>query len=114
MSAELGLAAPGERAYRPTAPVDAALAREPAAILASESPAATLLDRLRGTVPGARSGSISDPAPSPAPHAPERVAAATDPDGEPVHGHWRGRSDDATAQPDATAEPDNATAEVAA
>ena len=98
VSAELGLAAPGERAYRPTAPVDAALAREPAAILASESPAATLLDRLRGTVPGARTGGILDPAPSPEPHAPDRVAAATDPDGDPVHGDWRGHADNATAE----------------
>lgn len=98
VSADLGLSAPGERAYRPTAPIDAALHREPAAILASESPAATLLDRLRGTVPGARSGSIIDPAPSPVPHAPERVAAATDPDGDPVHGDWRERPENVTVE----------------
>jgi len=74
--ADVGFHAPGERAYQPTDPVDAALHREPAAIAVRESPAVALLDRLRGTVPGARSGSIIDPAPASEPHAPDRVAAA--------------------------------------
>ena len=74
--ADIGLHDPGERAYQPTAPVDAALHREPAAVAVRESPAVALLDRLRGTVPGARSGSIIDPAPATEPYAPERVAQA--------------------------------------
>ena len=74
--ADVGFHAPGERAYRPTEPVDAALHSEPAAVAVRESPAAALLDRLRGTVPGARSGSIIDPVPASEPHAPDRVAAA--------------------------------------
>ncbi|GAA0506320.1 Nitrous oxidase accessory protein NosD, contains tandem CASH domains [Halorubrum aquaticum] len=87
--ASVGLHEPGERAYRPTSPVDAALHREIAAAALRESPAVVLLDRLRGTVPGARSGSVVDPSPAPKPHAPERIAAATDPDSEPVHPDWR-------------------------
>jgi len=74
--AEIGFHAPGQRAYQPTAPVDAALHREPAAVAVRESPAVALLDRLRGTVPGARSGSIIDPVPATEPHTPERVAEA--------------------------------------
>ncbi|WP_418286070.1 NosD domain-containing protein [Halorubrum sp. DTA46] len=88
--ADVGLHAPGERAYRPSSPVDAALHREPAAVALRESPASALLDRLRGTVPGARSGSIIDPVPATEPHAPDRVAAAADPDGPPAHADWRG------------------------
>jgi|AntRauMinimDraft_4_1070384.scaffolds.fasta_scaffold00141_12 nitrous oxidase accessory protein NosD len=86
--ADVGLYTPGERAYRPTSPVDAALHREPAAVAVRESPAAVLLDRLRGTVPGARSGSIIDPSPAAGPHAPDRVAAAGDPDGPTVRADW--------------------------
>ncbi|GAA0717490.1 nitrous oxidase accessory protein NosD [Halorubrum trapanicum] len=67
----------GSRAYRPTSPVDAALHREVSAVTVRESPAARLLDRLRGTVPGARSGSIVDPAPATEPYHPDRVDAAT-------------------------------------
>ena len=80
------------RAYRPTSPVDAALHREAAAVTLRESPAAVLLDRLRGTVPGARSGSIIDPAPASEPYAPERIDAVTGPDSEragPLHADWR-------------------------
>ncbi|MWV65449.1 copper-binding protein [Halorubrum sp. JWXQ-INN 858] len=87
--ADAGPHAPGDRAYRPTSPVDAALHHETAAVTMAESPAAALLDRLLGTVPGARSGSIIDTAPSPEPHVPERVASATDPNGPPVQGDWR-------------------------
>ncbi|OYR56788.1 right-handed parallel beta-helix repeat-containing protein [Halorubrum halodurans] len=87
--ATVGLHEPGERAYRPTAPVDAVLHRETAAAAVRESPAAALLDRLYGTVPGARSGSIVDPAPAPKPYAPGRVAAASDPDSPPIHPDWR-------------------------
>jgi nitrous oxidase accessory protein NosD len=92
----------GSRAYRPTSPVDAALHREASAVTVRESPAARLLDRLRGTVPGARSGSIVDPAPAPAPYHPERVDAATagaDAD-RPIPTDWRsalGESANATA-----------------
>nr|WP_246066456.1 right-handed parallel beta-helix repeat-containing protein [Halorubrum cibi] len=94
--ANVGLHEPGERAYRPTAPVDAALHREPAAAAVRESPAAALLDRLYGTVPGARSGSIVDPSPAPEPYAPERVAAASDPDSAPIRPDWREELDPAT------------------
>ena len=73
---DVGFHDPGERAYRPTAPVDAALHREPAAVAVRESPAVALLDRFCGSVPGARSGSIIDPVPAAEPHAPDRVAAA--------------------------------------
>ncbi|TKX75109.1 copper-binding protein [Halorubrum sp. GN11_10-6_MGM] len=82
---------PGERAYRPTSPVDAALHREVSAIAVRESPAARLLGRLRGTVPGARSGSIIDPSPAVAPYHPDRVDAVTGAaagDG-PVRADWR-------------------------
>lgn len=71
--ANVGVHEPGERAYRPTAPVDAALHREVAAVAVRESPAVALLDRLRGTVPGARSGSIIDPAPAAEPYSPDRI-----------------------------------------
>ncbi|WP_281193570.1 right-handed parallel beta-helix repeat-containing protein [Halorubrum sp. F4] len=87
--ADVGLHDPGERAYRPTAPVDAALHHETAAAVVRESPGAVLLDRLHGTVPGARSGSIVDPSPAPGPYAPERVAAAREPDPAPIHPEWR-------------------------
>lgn len=87
--ANVGTHEPGERAYRPTSPVDAALHREVAAVAVRESPAVALLDRLRGTVPGARSGSIIDPAPAAAPYSPDRLAAALDPDAGPVGADWR-------------------------
>ena len=87
--ANVGTHAPGERAYRPTAPVDAALHREVAAVAVRESPAVALLDRLRGTVPGARSGSIIDPSPAVSPYSPDRVGAALAPDAGAVHGDWR-------------------------
>ncbi|WP_128906422.1 NosD domain-containing protein [Halorubrum amylolyticum] len=77
--ANVGVHEPGERAYRPTSPVDAALHREVAAVGVRESPAVALLDRLRGTVPGARLGSIIDPAPAAEPYSPDRVDAALDP-----------------------------------
>ena len=86
--ADVGLHEPGERAYRPTAPVDAVLHDETAAAAVRESPGAVLLDRLHGTVPGARSGSIVDPSPAPEPYAPERVAAARESDSA-VHPDWR-------------------------
>jgi len=87
--ANVGVHEPGERAYRPTDPVDAALHREVAAVAVRESPAVALLDRLRGTVPGARSGSIIDPAPAAAPYSSDRVDAALDPDAGPVRTDWR-------------------------
>ncbi|OYR67440.1 copper-binding protein [Halorubrum ezzemoulense] len=90
--ASVGPHAPGSRAYRPTSPVDAALHRHVSAAAVRESPAARLLYALRGTVPGARSGSIIDPAPAAAPYHPERVDAVTgagaDADG-PVRADWR-------------------------
>jgi parallel beta-helix repeat protein len=92
--ANVGIHEPGERAYRPTSPVDGALHREVAVVAVRESPAVTLLDRLRGTVPGARSGSIIDPAPATEPYSPERVDAALDPDAGPVHADWRSRFDE--------------------
>ncbi|OYR38334.1 copper-binding protein [Halorubrum sp. Ib24] len=90
--ANVGIHDPGERAYRPTSPVDGALHREVSLVAVRESPAVALLDRLRGTVPGARSGSIIDPAPATEPAASDRVAAALDPDAGPVHADWRARS----------------------
>ncbi|ELZ47421.1 copper-binding protein [Halorubrum californiense DSM 19288] len=90
--ANLGPRPSGERAYRPTSPVDAALHREAAAVAVRESPAAVLLDRLRGTVPGARTGSIIDPAPVSTPFHPDRIDAVTDSDvGQrgPIHADWR-------------------------
>ncbi|MEZ3167430.1 NosD domain-containing protein [Halorubrum ejinorense] len=90
--ANVGPRSSDERAYRPTSPVDAALHREAAAVTLRESPAAVLLDRLRGTVPGARSGSIIDPAPASEPYAPERIDAVTGPGSEragPLHADWR-------------------------
>ena len=87
--ATVGLHEPGSRAYRPTSAVDAALHREVAAAALRESPAMALLDGLYGTVPGARSGSIVDPDPATEPFAPDRVAAAQLPDGDPVHADWR-------------------------
>ena len=101
--ANAGLHDSGERAYRPTSPIDAALHREPAVVALRESPVNELLERLRGTVAGARSGSIIDPAPAPEPYAPDRVAAATDPNGTAVHADWRAQIDDrgrAARQPD--------------
>ena len=92
--ANAGLHDPGERAYRPTSPIDAALHREPAVVALRESPVNELLERLRGTVAGARSGSIIDPAPAPEPYAPDRVAAAADPNGTAVHAGWRAQIDD--------------------
>ncbi|ELZ42075.1 NosD domain-containing protein [Halorubrum tebenquichense] len=74
--ANAGPYADGERAYRPTSPVDGALHRHASAAAVRESPAARLLDALRGTVPGARSGSIVDPSPAAEPHHPERTDAA--------------------------------------
>ncbi|WP_144923360.1 NosD domain-containing protein [Halorubrum salsamenti] len=87
--ANVGIHDPGERAYRPTSPVDAALHREVAAVAVRESPVVTLLDRLRGTVPGARSGSIIDPAPAAEPYSPDRVDAALGPEVGPVSADWR-------------------------
>ncbi|MFO8114165.1 MAG: NosD domain-containing protein [Halorubrum sp.] len=99
--ANVGVHEPGERAYRPTSPVDGALHREVAVVAVRESPAVALLDRLRGTVPGARSGSIIDPAPATEPHSPDRVAAALDPDAGPVHADWRARFDEGDDDGDA-------------
>ncbi|QKY17906.1 NosD domain-containing protein [Halorubrum sp. CBA1229] len=92
--ANVGIHEPGERAYRPTSPVDGALHREVAVVGVRESPAVALLDRLRGTVPGARSGSIIDPAPATEPYSPDRVDAALDPGAGPVHADWRARFDE--------------------
>ena len=92
--ANVGIHEPGERAYRPTSPVDGALHREVAVVAVRESPAVALLDRLRGTVPGARSGSIIDPAPATEPYSPDRVDAALDPGAGPVHADWRARFDE--------------------
>ncbi len=77
-----------DRAYQPTSPVDAAFHRESAATTLAESPAVRLLDRLLGTVPGARSGSILDPSPATEPYDPDRIAAVRDGDG-PIHPNWR-------------------------
>ena len=77
-----------DRGYEPTSPVDAAFHREPAAAVAAESPAARLLDRLRGTTPGARSGGILDPAPAATPFASDRLAAVERTD-DPAHVDWR-------------------------
>ncbi|GAB7091810.1 hypothetical protein JCM18237_20810 [Halorubrum luteum] len=79
----------GDRGYRPTSPVDAAFHRDPAAVTLSESPAATLLDRLVGTAAGSRTGSILDPAPAAEPYAPDRVAAATGDADSQVRADWR-------------------------
>jgi nitrous oxidase accessory protein NosD len=87
--AAVGLHEPGSRAYRPTSTVDAALHREVATAALRESPAVALLDGLYGTVPGARSGSISDPDPATEPFAPARIAVARSPDGGAVHADWR-------------------------
>ncbi|MGQ3328130.1 NosD domain-containing protein [Halorubrum sp. FL23] len=87
--ANVGPHDPGERAYRPTSPVDGALHRHVAAVAVRESPAVALLDRLRGTVPGARSGSIIDPAPAAAPYSPERLDAALAPNAGPARADWR-------------------------
>ena len=99
--ANVGVHEPGERAYRPTSPVDGALHREVAVVAVRESPAVALLDRLRGTIPGARSGSIIDPAPATEPYSPDRVAAALDPDAGPVHADWRARFDEGDDDGDA-------------
>ena len=101
----------GGRAYRPTAPVDAALSRDVAAVTLRESPAAVLIERLRGTVPGARSGSIVDFAPATAPLHPERVEAVVGPsaDGrDAARADWRTELASSAEDRDATA--DNATA----
>ncbi|ACM57305.1 NosD domain-containing protein [Halorubrum lacusprofundi] len=98
--ANVGVHEPGERAYRPTAPVDAALHREVAAVAVRESPAVALLDRLRGTVPGARSGSIIDPAPAAEPYSPDRIDAALDPDAGPVRADWRAELGDGSGESD--------------
>ena len=89
--ANVGPRAAGDRAYRPTSPVDGALHRHPSAVAVRESPAARLLDRLRGTVPGARSGSIIDPVPAATPYHPDRIDAVTgaNADDGPVRGDWR-------------------------
>jgi nitrous oxidase accessory protein NosD len=89
--ANVGPRGAGDRAYRPTSPVDGALHRHPSAVAVRESPAARLLDRLRGTVPGARSGSIIDPVPAAAPYHPDRIDAVTgaNADDGPVRGDWR-------------------------
>lgn len=89
--ANVGPRAAGDRAYRPTSPVDGALHRHPSAVAVRESPAARLLDRLRGTVPGARSGSIMDPVPAATPYHPDRIDAVTgaNADDGPVRGDWR-------------------------
>jgi hypothetical protein len=50
-----------------------------------------ILERLQGTVAGARSGGIVDPVPAAEPYAPDRVAAAADPNGTAVHPDWRAR-----------------------
>ncbi|WP_123624460.1 NosD domain-containing protein [Halorubrum sp. CSM-61] len=99
--ANVGVHEPGERAYRPTSPVDAALHREVAAVAVRESPAVALLDRLRGTVPGARSGSIIDPTPATAPYSPDRVDAAIAPGAGPVRTDWRAELDGGSGDEDA-------------
>jgi len=101
--ANLGTHEPGERAYRPTSPVDGALHRHVAAVAVRESPAVALLDRLRGTVPGARSGSITDPAPAAAPYSPERIDAALAPNAGPVHADWRAEPDERDGSTDENA-----------
>ncbi|EMA57190.1 NosD domain-containing protein [Halorubrum lipolyticum] len=111
--ANVGVHEPGERAYRPTSPVDGALHREVAAVAVRESPAVALLDRLRGTVPGARSGSVIDPAPASAPYSPDRIDAALDPGAGAVHADWRaeldGRSGDGDGDAAMNARDRNAT-----
>ena len=105
--ANVGPRPSGDRAYRPTSPVDSALHREVAAVAVRESPASVLLDHLRGTVPGARSGSIIDPVPASTPHHPERVDAVTSPDSEhaePVHADWRAELGSLTDEQDTTHE----------
>jgi len=57
--ANVGVHEPGERVPPPTAPVDAALHREVAAVAVRESPAVALLDRLRGPFPGRARGASS-------------------------------------------------------
>ena len=91
-----------DRAYEPTAAVDAAFHHDPAATTLAESPAARLLDRLLGTVPGARSGSIVDPVPVVDPHSPDRIEAVRE-GSEPVHPDWRATIGD-TADPVTAAE----------
>ena len=89
--ANAGLHEPGERAYRPTSAVDGAVHREPSVVVLREAPVYEILERLRGTVAGARSGGIVDPVPAAEPYAPDRVAAAADPNGTAVHPDWRAR-----------------------
>ncbi|WP_049906730.1 NosD domain-containing protein [Halorubrum tebenquichense] len=105
--ANVGPRPSGERAYRPTSPVDAALHREASAVTVRESPAAALLDQLRGTVPGARSGSIIDPIPASEPYDPERIDAVTGSDAEregPIHADWRAELGSLTDEQDTTHE----------
>ena len=77
-----------DRGYEPTSSVDVAFHREPAAAVAAGSPAARLLDRLRGTTPGARSGGVFDPVPADTPFDPDRIAAVENADGV-VTADWR-------------------------
>ena len=89
--ANTGLHEPGTRAYRPTSAVDGVVHSVPSVAVLREAPVYEILGRLRGTVAGGRSGSIVDPAPAAEPYAPDRVAAAADPNGTAVHPDWRTR-----------------------
>ena len=80
-----------DRGYEATSPVDAAFHREPAASTIAESPAARLLDQLRGTNPGARTGGVYDPTPAAEPFDPDRVAAVSEDSEGPAHADWRDR-----------------------
>jgi len=51
-----------------------------------------------GTVPGARSGSIIDPAPAAEPYSPDRIDAALDPDAGPVRADWRAELGDGSGE----------------
>lgn len=105
--ANVGPQPSSKRAYRPTSPVDAALHGEIAAVVVRESPASVLLNHLRGTVPGARSGSIIDPVPASTPYHPERIDVVTSPDSEgaePVHADWRAELSSLTDEQDTTHE----------
>jgi len=53
-----------------------------------------------GTVPGARSGSIIDPAPAAEPYSPDRIDAALDPDAGPVRADWRAELGDGSGESD--------------
>ncbi len=93
-----------DRAYEPTSPVDAAFHRDPAATTLAESPVARLIDRLLGTTPGARSGSIIDPVPAAEPHDSDRIAAVRETSGS-VSVDWQTRITD-PADDDTTADED--------